>query len=98
MSEYKYIVLEVAHEEGICEIPFTFPKMIPHNVYADEMRRLLRWDNPKIIGVPKVVAAGFVDITTLYCHGYSETLKIGSRKDKDKELFKNYTTPVIFKY
>jgi hypothetical protein len=84
MAKMKYIVVQTTGENPE-QIPFIFPKSVNHDAMYEGVRTAFisqDWIQSKIL------SAGFVDMSTLNPSGYSETLKLGPRKE-DHDLLKS---------
>lgn len=83
----KYIVTVL---NGL-EVIFVFPRIVNHDRFAEGMESIRFgdhhiWERPmhRAVENGKIVAAGFIDNGE--CHGYSESLGIGSRGAADTAL------------
>jgi hypothetical protein len=83
----KYIVCLLEGKEVI----FVFPRAIDHDRFYEGLAAIRFGHNNwrrHVLGCPSdLVSAGF--ITNGTCHGYSETLSIGSRNAVDSKLLEH---------
>lgn len=96
MSEaFKYIMIETTDESGDTHnIPVMFPKSINHDkMYESTHAAIRRSGNGHRPG--KAISAGFCGYGQngkVFCRGYSETLKLESRKEIDEAIFQQVST------
>ncbi len=85
----KYIVMRVMLENSQFEMPFTFPDMINHDQYFEQMQHMLLMNHS---ASSEIVSAGFCNFFTsqMQCSGRSETLNIESRLNVDDMLLQNF--------